>query len=236
MAPLKRTPALVSALKIPVTILCLFGTALAAYYFFYVTQHRTYLVERNFRLLATLGEEIVATIDNDQKVMQSLIEGDRYSDSRPAESRLVDWNDALHTRIQRRAADLIPFLHSAKIRVEWSAPSSYMLQLVEPESRQVWTRRDDASTKASKTGVVQLGLEDLVGPLLRIEAGKGIFDTPLLAGLPEAARQSLGQQVPFPSRLGRPEEFAQLVQQIIENEMLNGEVIRLDGALRMAAK
>ena len=58
----------------------------------------------------------------------------------------------------------------------------------------------------------------------------GIFDTPLLAGLPEAARVSLGQQVPFPSRLGKPPEYAALVKHIIENEMLNGEVIRLDGA------
>jgi NAD(P)-dependent dehydrogenase (short-subunit alcohol dehydrogenase family) len=64
----------------------------------------------------------------------------------------------------------------------------------------------------------------------------GIFDTPLLAGLPEPARQSLGQQVPFPSRLGRPDEFAALVQHIVENEMLNGEVIRLDGAIRMAPR
>ena len=64
----------------------------------------------------------------------------------------------------------------------------------------------------------------------------GIFDTPLLAGLPEPARQSLAQQVPFPPRLGRPDEFAGLVRHIIENEMLNGEVIRLDGAIRMAAK
>jgi NAD(P)-dependent dehydrogenase (short-subunit alcohol dehydrogenase family) len=64
----------------------------------------------------------------------------------------------------------------------------------------------------------------------------GIFDTPLLAGLPEPARLSLGQQVPFPSRLGRPEEFAALVRHIIENEMLNGTVIRLDGALRMAPR
>jgi len=64
----------------------------------------------------------------------------------------------------------------------------------------------------------------------------GIFDTPLLAGLPEAARQSLSQQVPFPPRLGRPEEYAALVRHIIENEMLNGAVIRLDGALRMAPK
>jgi NAD(P)-dependent dehydrogenase (short-subunit alcohol dehydrogenase family) len=64
----------------------------------------------------------------------------------------------------------------------------------------------------------------------------GTFDTPLLAGLPEEARQSLGQQVPFPPRLGRPEEFAFLVRHIVENEMLNGEVIRLDGAIRMAPK
>ena len=64
----------------------------------------------------------------------------------------------------------------------------------------------------------------------------GIFDTPLLAGLPEPARVSLGQQVPFPSRLGRPAEYGALVRHIIENEMLNGEVIRLDGALRMAPR
>jgi NAD(P)-dependent dehydrogenase (short-subunit alcohol dehydrogenase family) len=64
----------------------------------------------------------------------------------------------------------------------------------------------------------------------------GIFDTPMLAGLPEPARLSLGKQVPFPSRLGQPSEFAALVQHIIENEMLNGTVIRLDGAIRMAPR
>ncbi len=64
----------------------------------------------------------------------------------------------------------------------------------------------------------------------------GLFDTPLLAALPEAARQSLAQQVPFPPRLGRPDEFASLVCHCIENEMLNGEVIRLDGAIRLAPK
>ena len=64
----------------------------------------------------------------------------------------------------------------------------------------------------------------------------GIFDTPLLGVLPEPARVSLGQQVPFPSRLGRPEEYAALAQHIVENEMLNGEVIRLDGAIRMAPR
>jgi hypothetical protein len=58
----------------------------------------------------------------------------------------------------------------------------------------------------------------------------------MMSSLPEAARESLGQQVPFPSRLGKPSEYAALVKHIIENEMLNGEVIRLDGAIRMAPK
>ena len=64
----------------------------------------------------------------------------------------------------------------------------------------------------------------------------GIFDTPLLGSLPEPARISLGQQVPFPSRLGQPREYALLVAHIIQNQMLNGEVIRLDGAIRMAPR
>jgi NAD(P)-dependent dehydrogenase (short-subunit alcohol dehydrogenase family) len=64
----------------------------------------------------------------------------------------------------------------------------------------------------------------------------GIFETPMMAGLPEKARLSLAEQVPFPSRLGRPDEYAALAQHIFENEMLNGEVIRLDGAIRMAPR
>jgi len=64
----------------------------------------------------------------------------------------------------------------------------------------------------------------------------GLFNTPMLAALPEPVRESLGKMVPFPPRLGEPAEYAQLVQHIIENPMLNGEVIRLDGAIRMAAK
>jgi NAD(P)-dependent dehydrogenase (short-subunit alcohol dehydrogenase family) len=93
---------------------------------------------------------------------------------------------------------------------------------------------------ASKGGVAAMTLP-LARELARIgirvmTLAPGIFDTPLLAGLPEPARVSLGQQVPFPSRLGRPEEFAALVRHIVENEMLNGTVIRLDGALRMAPK
>ena len=64
----------------------------------------------------------------------------------------------------------------------------------------------------------------------------GIMETPMLMGLPQAAQDSLGQQVPFPSRLGRPDEYAVLVQQIVENGYLNGETIRLDGAIRMAPR
>jgi NAD(P)-dependent dehydrogenase (short-subunit alcohol dehydrogenase family) len=64
----------------------------------------------------------------------------------------------------------------------------------------------------------------------------GIFWTPMLESLPQEAQASLGQQVPFPSRLGKPEEYALLVQQIIANPMLNGETIRLDGAIRMAPR
>jgi NAD(P)-dependent dehydrogenase (short-subunit alcohol dehydrogenase family) len=93
---------------------------------------------------------------------------------------------------------------------------------------------------ASKAGIVGLTLpvarEFAASGIRVVTVAPGIFDTPLLAALPEAARQSLGQQVPFPSRLGRPDEYAALVRHIIENEMLNGEVIRLDGALRMAPK
>jgi NAD(P)-dependent dehydrogenase (short-subunit alcohol dehydrogenase family) len=93
---------------------------------------------------------------------------------------------------------------------------------------------------ASKGGIVGLTLpvaREFAGVGIRcVTIAPGIFDTPLLAALPEAARVSLGQQVPFPSRLGRPTEYGALVRHIIENEMLNGEVIRLDGALRMAPR
>jgi NAD(P)-dependent dehydrogenase (short-subunit alcohol dehydrogenase family) len=97
-----------------------------------------------------------------------------------------------------------------------------------------------AAYSASKGGVVSMTLpiaRELARFGIRVMTiAPGIFDTPMLAGLPEPARQSLGQQVPFPPRLGRPDEYAALVRHIIENEMLNGEVIRLDGALRMAPK
>ena len=90
---------------------------------------------------------------------------------------------------------------------------------------------------ASKGGVVGLTLpaaRDLARLGIRVcTIAPGLFDTPLLAGLPEEAREALGAQVPFPPRLGRPEEYAQLACHIAENPMLNGETIRLDGALRM---
>ncbi|ORE85388.1 short-chain dehydrogenase/reductase SDR [Oceanococcus atlanticus] len=93
---------------------------------------------------------------------------------------------------------------------------------------------------ASKAGLVGMTL-----PLARefsrsgirvMTIAPGLFKTPLLESLPEEAQKSLGMQVPFPSRLGEPDEYAQLAQQIFENTMLNGETIRLDGAIRMAPK
>ncbi|MCE2680741.1 MAG: 3-hydroxyacyl-CoA dehydrogenase [Burkholderiales bacterium] len=97
-----------------------------------------------------------------------------------------------------------------------------------------------AAYSASKAGVVGMTLpiaRDLARNGIRVMTiAPGLFETPMLMSLPEEARVSLGMQVPFPSRLGRPVEYAQLVQQIIENPMLNGETIRLDGAIRMAPK
>jgi NAD(P)-dependent dehydrogenase (short-subunit alcohol dehydrogenase family) len=93
---------------------------------------------------------------------------------------------------------------------------------------------------ASKGGIVGMTLpmaRDLSGKGIRVcSIAPGLFLTPLLESLPEEVQESLGKQVPFPSRLGKPTEFAKLVVQIIENDMLNGEVIRLDGAIRMAPR
>ena len=90
---------------------------------------------------------------------------------------------------------------------------------------------------ASKGGIVGMTLpaaRDLSRAGIRVcTIAPGTFDTPLLEALPEPAREALGQAVPFPPRLGRPDEYADLAAHIISNEMLNGEVIRLDGALRM---
>ncbi len=96
-----------------------------------------------------------------------------------------------------------------------------------------------AAYAASKGGIVGMTLpiaRDLARNGIRVcTIAPGIFDTPLLGSLPQAVRDSLSEQAPFPSRLGLPAEYAQLAQQIVENEMLNGETIRLDGALRMGS-
>jgi NAD(P)-dependent dehydrogenase (short-subunit alcohol dehydrogenase family) len=97
-----------------------------------------------------------------------------------------------------------------------------------------------AAYSASKGGVVGMTLpiaRDLSRELIRVVTiAPGLFDTPLLAGLPEPAKESLGKQVPHPSRLGKPDEYGALAVHIVENPMLNGEVIRLDGAIRMAPR
>ena len=97
-----------------------------------------------------------------------------------------------------------------------------------------------AAYAASKGGIVAMTLpvaRDLSRSGIRVcTIAPGIFETPMLAGLPKEAQDSLGKQVPFPSRLGRPAEYAQLVRSIVEIEMLNAETIRLDGAIRMAPK
>ena len=97
-----------------------------------------------------------------------------------------------------------------------------------------------AAYSASKGGIVGMTLpiaRELAGRLIRVVTiAPGLFETPLLASLPEDARRSLGEQVPHPRRLGRPAEYAALVEHIVANPMLNGEVIRLDGAIRMAPR
>ncbi|HEX7045385.1 MAG TPA: 3-hydroxyacyl-CoA dehydrogenase [Burkholderiales bacterium] len=97
-----------------------------------------------------------------------------------------------------------------------------------------------AAYSASKGGIVSMTLpiaRDLSSVGIRVcTIAPGIFHTPMMAALPPDIQESLGKSVPFPSRLGRPDEYAQLAQHIVENEMLNGETIRLDGALRMPPK
>ena len=97
-----------------------------------------------------------------------------------------------------------------------------------------------AAYAASKAGVNGMTLpiaRELAKFGIRVMTiAPGIFDTPMLAGMSDEVRASLGAQIPFPSRLGRPDEYAALVRHIIENEVLNGEVIRLDGAIRMAPR
>jgi NAD(P)-dependent dehydrogenase (short-subunit alcohol dehydrogenase family) len=94
-----------------------------------------------------------------------------------------------------------------------------------------------ASSKAGVVGMTLVAARDLASQMIRVcTIAPGLFDTPLLARLPEDVKASLGRSVPNPARLGAPKEYALLAGQIIENPMLNGETIRLDGALRMAPR
>lgn len=94
-----------------------------------------------------------------------------------------------------------------------------------------------AASKAAVAGMTLPLAREFAQNLIRVVSiAPGIFETPMMAGLPQEAQDSLGSQVPHPSRLGRPDEFASLVRHIVENPMLNGETIRLDGAIRMAPK
>jgi NAD(P)-dependent dehydrogenase (short-subunit alcohol dehydrogenase family) len=93
------------------------------------------------------------------------------------------------------------------------------------------------SSKAAVVGLTLPMARDLARSGIRVMTiAPGIFETPMLMGMPEEVRDALGKMVPFPSRLGRPSEYAQLARAIIENTMLNGETIRLDGAIRMQPK
>ncbi len=113
--------------------------------------------------------------------------------------------------------------------------------IVNTASVAVWDGQiGQAAYSASKGGIVAMTLpiaRELAQSGIRVcTIAPGIFDTPMLAGLPDDVQVSLGKSVPFPSRLGRPDEYAALAQHIVENEMLNGESIRLDGALRLAPR
>jgi NAD(P)-dependent dehydrogenase (short-subunit alcohol dehydrogenase family) len=132
------------------------------------------------------------------------------------------------TKFAARAATLAPLGEERGVIINTASAAAYDGQI------------GQAAYAASKCGVVGLTLpvaRDLSQYGIRVMTiAPGLFWTSMMATLPPAAQDSLGKQVPFPSRLGKPEEYAQLVECIIANPMLNGEVIRLDGAIRMAPK
>jgi len=132
-------------------------------------------------------------------------------------------------------------LAAAKMSVQPALPSGERGVIVNTSSvASMDGQIGQAAYAASKAGVNGMTLpvaRELAKFGIRVMTiAPGIFDTPMLQGMSEEIRASLGQQVPFPPRLGRPEEYAALVRHIIENEVLNGEVIRLDGAIRMGAR
>lgn len=132
-------------------------------------------------------------------------------------------------------------LAAAKMSVQPALPSGERGVIVNTASVAATDGQiGQAAYAASKAGVIGMTLpiaRELAKFGVRVMTiAPGIFDTPMLQGMSEEVRTSLGAQVPFPARLGRPEEYAALVRHILENEVLNGEVIRLDGAIRLSAK
>jgi NAD(P)-dependent dehydrogenase (short-subunit alcohol dehydrogenase family) len=132
-------------------------------------------------------------------------------------------------------------LAAAKMSVQPAFPSGERGVIVNTSSvASMDGQIGQAAYAASKAGVNGMTLpiaRELARFGIRVMTiAPGIFDTPMLQGMSDEIRASLGAQIPFPSRLGKPEEYAALVRHIVENEVLNGEVIRLDGAIRMAPK
>ncbi|MFO7963661.1 MAG: 3-hydroxyacyl-CoA dehydrogenase [Desulfobacterales bacterium] len=135
------------------------------------------------------------------------------------------------------------FLRLSAFHMQANEPNAYMERGVIVNTASVAAfdgQIGQACYSASKAGIVGMTLpiaRDLARSGIRVcTIAPGLFDTPLLAALPEEAKASLGKQTPFPPRLGRPEEYAHMAKAIIENPMMNGETIRLDGAIRMAPK
>ena len=171
--PRQRVSRYFAALKGPLMLVCLLGAALGAYYVFYVSQQTGYLITRNFRLLATIGEHIEAAIRSDQTVLSNMRFG----------------TDALPP-VKAEASKFIPFIGSATI-VKWPdqkrKPDPYhhdpamALQFVERNTQVAWTLRNQASDGAESPWQVRLTLDDLVEPLLRDHVNDGTFDALIIS-------------------------------------------------------
>ncbi|HEV2983092.1 MAG TPA: hypothetical protein VGX46_01835 [Vicinamibacterales bacterium] len=160
----------VAALRLPLLLFCVLAAALFAYYVFYVAQERNYLVTRNFRLLATIGEHIEGAIHNDRTVLSNMRFG----------------TDSL-TQVQAQASRFIPILHSAQI-VKWpdhdgSQPTegAMALQFVERNTQVEWVLRDQSRDNAESPWQVRLSLDNLLEPLLRSHVDDGTFDALIVA-------------------------------------------------------
>src|SRR5262249_30965893 len=174
---------LASALKVPLALLCLVSIAIATYYFVYVTDKRTYLVERNFRLLATIGREIESSIETDHRILASLGQhglqhgqsGTRKTEAVGSECTPLVKNH----RFTDCASAFIPILRSATA-IAWpdTIKGDVRIQFAEPESPMVWGRRDDTE---SHDAVVQLEVDELIVPIVRSTLVSSAFDTVLVA-------------------------------------------------------